>query len=113
MSAKYLVEDFEWPALMGQYGGAPSITSKRGHFYREGADIHSDIQHKSPFECARCPSDRRNLTKNLPLRVQPIIERRPMPIASLAVEFIGPRRDQDMQIVAGGHRLTRTCGSRN
>jgi hypothetical protein len=46
------------------------------------------------------------LAQYLPLRVQPIIERAPMPIPSLAVEFVSPFRDQDMQIIAGQHRLT-------
>jgi hypothetical protein len=51
-------------------------------------------------------SDRRDLTKNLPLRIQPIIECIPVPIPPFAVELIGPLRDQNMRIIAGRHRLT-------
>ena len=56
-------------------------------------------------------SGRRDLTENLSLRIEPIIERTPMPIAPLRVELIGPLRDQDMQVIAGRNRLTRACGS--
>ena len=46
-------------------------------------------------------SDRRDLAENLALRVEPIIDRIPMPPASLTVELIGPFGDQDMQVIAG------------
>lgn len=47
------------------------------------------------------PLDRGDLTKNLPFRLEPIVECRFMPIAPLTVEFIGPFGDQDVQVIAG------------
>jgi len=54
-------------------------------------------------------SDRRDLTENLPLRIEPIIERRATPIPSLTIELIGSRRDQDMQVLAGQYRPCLPC----
>jgi hypothetical protein len=47
---------------------------------------------------------RRNLAENLPLRIEPIIERRSTPVPSLTVELIGPLCDQDVQVIAGRQR---------
>jgi hypothetical protein len=47
---------------------------------------------------------RRDLTENLPLRLEPIVERRSIPVPSLTVELIGPFCDQDVQVIAGRQR---------
>jgi hypothetical protein len=47
---------------------------------------------------------RRNLTENLPFRIEPIIERRSTPVPSFTVELIGPLCDQDVQVIAGRQR---------
>src|SRR5712692_8162620 len=47
---------------------------------------------------------RRNLTEDLPFRIERIIERRSTPVPSLTVELIGPLCDQDVQVIAGRQR---------
>jgi hypothetical protein len=47
---------------------------------------------------------RRNLTENLPFRIEPIIERRSTAVPSFTVELIGPLCDQDVQVIAGRQR---------
>jgi hypothetical protein len=49
-------------------------------------------------------SGRRDLAENLPLCIEPIIERRSTPVPSLTVELIGPFCDQDVQVIAGRQR---------
>ena len=39
--------------------------------------------------------------ENFPLRLEPIIERRPMPVALRNVAFIGPFGDQDLRVSGG------------
>jgi hypothetical protein len=52
-------------------------------------------------------SDRRDLTENLALRIEPIIERIAFTVSPLGMELIGPLRNQDMEVIAGRNRLTR------
>ena len=47
---------------------------------------------------------RRNLTENLPFRIEPIIERRSTRVSSLTGELIGPLCDQSVQVIAGRQR---------
>lgn len=49
-------------------------------------------------------SGRRDLAEDLPLRNEPIIERRSIPIPPLTVELIGPFCDQGLEVIAAGWR---------
>jgi hypothetical protein len=84
---EHLVEYFEGAALMRQYGSAPGVTPERGHLHREGALL-----------------DCRDLTQNFPLCIEPIIERRPIPVPSLTVELIGPLGDAGLRVFARRQR---------
>jgi hypothetical protein len=52
-------------------------------------------------------SDRGDLTENLALRIEPIIERIAFSVSPLGIELVGPLRDQDMDVITGRYRLTR------
>ena len=58
----------------------------------------------NPTVAVEALSGRRDLTENLPLRNEPIIERRSILVSLLTVELIGPFCDQGLEVIAAGGR---------